>query len=63
MDNVIPIRPMKTIHVNVDDEGWHVRMDATHQVFWKHRNASNYIDWLLARNVAVVEMHGDIPDE
>lgn len=64
MDNVIPIRPRQTIHVNYDDnEGWHVRMGTIHKVFWKRRNASGFIDWLLARHFAVVELHGDIPDE
>ncbi|GAA0866854.1 hypothetical protein GCM10009115_32280 [Sphingopyxis soli] len=63
MDNVIPIRPARTIRVWFDREGWNVQMGALHKVFWKRPNASGFIDLLLLQHIAHVEVIGDIPDE
>lgn len=63
MDNVIPIRPMRTIRVWFDREGWNVQMGELHKVFWKRGSASGFIDLLLRQHVACVEVIGEVPDE
>ena len=60
---IITLRKPKKISVYFNEDGWHVVMPPVHKVFWKRHLASGFIDWLLARHIAVVEIVGEIPDE
>jgi hypothetical protein len=60
---IIPLRKLKTISVWFDEEGWNVGMGTLHKVFWKRRHASGFIDLLLSKNFAQVEVIGEVPEE
>lgn len=60
--NVVSIRPLQVITVSADHEGWHVRMGETHKTFWQRDQASAFVDWLLERHLAVVQIEGELHD-